>query len=95
MESHDAAFCMENGQVKPGDDKLDTFVKMLQEVNRVTTSMAYGISSQYSCVTDLVRGMQMHGPTMLEDVKVCCKFRQALSLPFSEFFDLLMERQYT
>jgi crossover junction endonuclease EME1 len=74
MEAHDAAFCMENGQVKPGDDKLDTFVKMLQEVNRVTTSMAYGISSQYSCVTDLVRGMQMHGPTMLEDVKVRSNF---------------------
>lgn len=86
MEAHDAAFCMENGQVKTGEDKLDTFVKMLQEVNRVTTSMAYGISSQYSCVTDLVRGMQMHGPTMLEDVKVCCKF---LSNPVIAIFVLL------
>lgn len=73
MNAHDAAFCMESGQVKPGDDKLDTFVKMLQEVTRVTTPMAYGISSQYSCVTDLVRGMEMHGPTMLENVKVCCQ----------------------
>ena len=72
FDAHDAAFCMENGQVKPGDDKHDTFVKMLQEVNRVTASMAYGISSQYSCVTDLYRGMLMHGPLMLEDVKVCC-----------------------
>lgn len=72
FDAHDAAFCMENGQVKPGDDKHDTFVKMLQEVNRVTASMAYGISSQYSCVTDLYRGMLMHGPLMLEDVKVSC-----------------------
>ncbi|KAJ5881100.1 uncharacterized protein N7473_012153 [Penicillium subrubescens] len=79
MEAHDAAFCMESGQVKPGDDKLDTFVKMLQEVNRVTTSMAYGISSQYSCVTDLVRGMQMHGPTMLEDVKKSANRNGALA----------------
>jgi ERCC4 domain. len=53
-----------------GEDKLDTFVKMLQEVNRVTASMAYGITNQYPSVTDLVRGMRMHGPTMLEDVKV-------------------------
>lgn len=72
FDTHDAAFCMENGQVKPGDGKHDTFVKMLQEVNRVTASMAYGISSQYSCVTDLYRGMLMHGPLMLEDVRVCC-----------------------
>lgn len=70
MEGNDAAFCMDVGQVKSGEDKLDTFVKMLQEVNRVTASMAYGIAGQYPCATDLVRGMRMHGPTMLEDVKV-------------------------
>ncbi|KAJ6037085.1 hypothetical protein N7540_001364 [Penicillium herquei] len=69
MEGNDAAFCMDVGQVKSGEDNLDTFVKMLQEVNRVTASMAYGIAGQYSCVTDLVRGMRMHGPTMLEDVR--------------------------
>lgn len=71
MEGNDAAFCMDVGQVKSGEDKLDTFVKMLQEVNRVTASMAYGIAGQYPCVTDLVRGMRIHGPTMLEDVRVC------------------------
>lgn len=94
MEAHDAAFCMESGQVKPGDDKLDTFVKMLQEVNRVTASMAYGISSRYSCVTDLVRGMQMHGPTMLEDVKVCCKILSTPVIPIFGVFGFLTERQY-
>lgn len=72
MEGNDAAFCMDVGQVKSGEDKLDTFVKMLQEVNRVTASMAYGILTQYPSVTDLVRAMRMHGPTLLEDVRVCC-----------------------
>ncbi|KAJ5098633.1 hypothetical protein N7532_005634 [Penicillium argentinense] len=68
-EGNDAAFCMDVGQVKTGDDKQDTFVKMLQEVNRVTASMAYGIATQYPCVTDLVKGMRTHGPTMLQDVR--------------------------
>lgn len=70
MEGNDSAFCMDVGQVKTGEDKLDTFVKMLQEVNRVTASMAYGITCKYPTVTDLTRGMHMHGPTMLEDVRV-------------------------
>ncbi|KAI9371805.1 ERCC4 domain-containing protein, partial [Aspergillus egyptiacus] len=43
MEDNDAAFCMETGQVKPGENAADTYVRMLQEVNRVTGSMAYGI----------------------------------------------------
>lgn len=71
MESNDSAFCMDTGQVKTGDNKADTFVKMLQEVNRVTASMAYGIVARYPSVTDLIRGMRVHGPSMLEDVKVC------------------------
>lgn len=71
MEGNDSAFCMDVGQVKTGEDKLDTYVKMLQEVNRVTASMAYGITSTYPTVTDLTRGMRMHGPTVLEDVRVC------------------------
>lgn len=71
MDGNDSAFCMDTGQVKPGEDKADTFVKMLQEVNRVTASMAYGIAAKYPSVVDLVRGMRRHGPTMLEDVKVC------------------------
>lgn len=71
MDGNDSAFCMDTGQVKPGEDKADTFVKMLQEVNRVTASMAYGIAARYPSVVDLVRGMRRHGPTMLEDVKVC------------------------
>ena len=70
MEGNDSAFCMDIGQVKSGVDKADTFVKMLQEVNRVTASMAYGIVHQYPSASDLVGGMRAHGPSMLEDVRV-------------------------
>ncbi|KAJ5876009.1 uncharacterized protein N7529_001593 [Penicillium soppii] len=71
QEAQTAAFCMDTGQVKTGIDKHDTFIKMLQEVNRVTAPMAYGIAGQYPCVTDLARGMRIHGAMMLEDIKVC------------------------
>lgn len=74
MEGRDAAFCMDTGQVKPGETKSDTFLKMLQEVHRVTAPMAYGIEVQYPSVLDLIQGMRRHGPGLLEDVKVCCLF---------------------
>lgn len=70
QEAHNAAFCMDTGQVKTGVDKQDTFIKMIQEVNRVTAPMAYGIAGQYPCVADLTRGMRMHGAMMLENIKV-------------------------
>ncbi|GIJ86259.1 hypothetical protein Asppvi_005145 [Aspergillus pseudoviridinutans] len=79
MDGNDSAFCMDTGQVKPGEDKADTFVKMLQEVNRVTASMAYGIAARYPTVVDLVRGMRRHGPTMLEDVKKSANKNGALT----------------
>ncbi|GFF45910.1 crossover junction endonuclease eme1 [Aspergillus udagawae] len=79
MDGNDSAFCMDTGQVKPGEDKADTFVKMLQEVNRVTASMAYGIAARYPSVVDLVRGMRRHGPTMLEDVKKSANKNGALT----------------
>jgi crossover junction endonuclease EME1 len=64
-----AAFCMETGQVKTGVDKVDTFVKMLQEINRVTAPMAYGITVQYPSAIDLLHAMKKHGPTLLENVR--------------------------
>ncbi|EAW13173.1 uncharacterized protein ACLA_016190 [Aspergillus clavatus NRRL 1] len=79
MNGNDAAFCMDTGQVKPGEDKPDTFVKMLQEVNRVTASMAYGIAARYPSVLDLVRCMRRHGPGMLEDVKKSANKNGALT----------------
>lgn len=57
---------METGQVKTGDDPTDTFVKMLQEMVRVTQSVAWGIVSEYPTVQQLVRGFEEHGPTALE-----------------------------
>lgn len=71
MQGNDSAFCMDVGQVKTGEDQTDTFVKMLQEVSRVTASMAYGIVARYPTVGDLVEAMKRDGPGLLEDVKVC------------------------
>lgn len=69
------SFCMDVGQVKTGDDKDDTFVKMLQEVVRVTAPIAYGVAAKYPNVVALVQGFRHEGPTALEDLKVsysCC-----------------------
>ncbi|KAE8154936.1 ERCC4 domain-containing protein [Aspergillus avenaceus] len=79
MESNDSAFCMDGGQVKPGENKPDTFIKMLQEVNRITPSMAYGITTRYPSAVDLVRAMRRHGPGLLEDVKKSANRNGALT----------------
>lgn len=50
----DTAFCMESGQVKTGNDAADTFLKMLQEVNRITAPIAYGIAAAYPSASQLV-----------------------------------------
>ena len=64
-----ASFCMDSGQVRTGDDTKDTFVKMLQEVQRVTPSMAQGIVNEYETVRQLVKGFDKHGNLLLEDVR--------------------------
>ncbi|KXG47345.1 uncharacterized protein PGRI_012150 [Penicillium griseofulvum] len=79
QEAHNAAFCMDTGQVKTGIDKQDTFIKMIQEVNRVTAPMAYGIAGQYPCVADLTRAMRMNGAMMLEDIKKCANKNGSLT----------------
>jgi crossover junction endonuclease EME1 len=80
MDNYDgAAFCMETGQVKTGEDKLDTFVKMLQEVNRVTAPMAYGIANRYPSAVDLLDAMKRQGPTMLENVRKSANKNGALT----------------
>ena len=66
----EASFCMETGQVKAGEDKDDTFVKMLQEIVRVTPSIAEGIYSEYPTVISLVSAFRKHGPNVLEDLWV-------------------------
>lgn len=67
----DTTFCMESGQVRTGEDNDDTYVKMLQEVARITLSMAQGIAMQYPNVASLVKGLTKHGPLALEEVRVC------------------------
>jgi crossover junction endonuclease EME1 len=64
-----AAFCMDVGQVKTGDDARDTYVKMLQEVQRVTPAMAYGIANCYPNVRALVKAFRDEGRLVLEDVR--------------------------
>ena len=67
----DTTFCMESGQVKAGEDKDDTYVKMLQEIVRVTPSIAQGIYDEYPTVISLVKAFRNHGPSILEDLEVC------------------------
>ncbi|OJD15227.1 hypothetical protein AJ78_04487 [Emergomyces pasteurianus Ep9510] len=68
---HDASFCMDVGQVKSGEDNADTYVRMLQEIQRVTAPISYGIATQYPTVGELVRQFKEQGPLLLEDVKKC------------------------
>ena len=60
---------MESGQVKAGEDKNDTFFKMLQEVVRVTPPIAQSIASNYPSVIALVKAFRKKGPLMLEDLQ--------------------------
>ncbi|KAL4988707.1 ERCC4 domain-containing protein [Aspergillus falconensis] len=79
MNDNDSAFCMDSGQVKPGENAKDAYVRMLQEISRVTASMAYGVVNQYPSVVDLVKGMRRSGPGMLEDVKKSANKNGALT----------------
>ncbi|KAI8634307.1 hypothetical protein F5Y19DRAFT_207987 [Xylariaceae sp. FL1651] len=65
----DAGFCMEAGQVRTGDGAKDTYIRMLQEIARVTTPVAYGIAAKYESLKDLVRGLEAEGPLALEDCR--------------------------
>jgi crossover junction endonuclease EME1 len=64
-----AGFCMETGQVRTGDGPRDTYVRMLQEIGRVTAPIAYGIAGEFETVTKLVRGLEEGGPLRLEKVR--------------------------
>ncbi|KAJ4248688.1 hypothetical protein NW762_012526 [Fusarium torreyae] len=64
-----AGFCMESGQVKTGEDAKDTYVRMLEEIVRVTAPIAYGVANEFSTVSELVRGFENTGPTRLEGVR--------------------------
>lgn len=66
---HTASFCTATGQVRTGDDAQDTYIKMLQEIQRVTPSIAYGIAGEYRCVRELVGGFRREGNLVLEDIR--------------------------
>lgn len=63
------AFCMDSGQVRTGDGPADTYVRMLQEVVRVTAPIAYGIAGQFPTVGRLVEGLEAGGPLALEAIR--------------------------
>ncbi|KAK0103454.1 hypothetical protein ONS95_005477 [Cadophora gregata] len=67
--SLDTGFCMDTGQVKTGDDAADTYVRMLQEVFRVTPSIAYGIVAEFPTLRELVKTLKAQGPLALEDCR--------------------------
>ncbi|KAH7120277.1 ERCC4 domain-containing protein [Dactylonectria estremocensis] len=64
-----AGFCMESGQVKTGEDARDTYVRMLQEIVRVTAPIAYGIAEEFGSVSELVCKLEAQGPLLLEDIR--------------------------
>ncbi|RCI17168.1 hypothetical protein L249_3111 [Ophiocordyceps polyrhachis-furcata BCC 54312] len=64
-----AGFCMESGQVKTGEGAADTYVRMLQEMVRVTGPIAYGVAAEFGSVSRLVKGLEEGGPERLSGVK--------------------------
>lgn len=67
--SADAAFCMDSGQVRTGDSAKDTYIRMLQEIARVTAPVAYGIVAKYETVTNLIQGLEEEGPLALAECR--------------------------
>ena len=61
---------MDVGQVKSGEDKDDTFVKMLQAKRGLTEPIANGIITEYPSVLRLVQAMRKDGPLLLQDLRV-------------------------
>ena len=66
--ANDAGFCMDSGQVRTGDGPRDTYVRMLQEIGRVTAPIAYGVAAEFATVRQLVEGLEAGGPLRLEKV---------------------------
>lgn len=60
---------MESGQVRAGDGPADTYTRMLQEMIRITSPIAYGIAAEYPTVQKLVKGIEESGQHALEDCR--------------------------
>lgn len=70
----DTAFCTDVGQVKTGIGKADTYSRMLEEIHRVTPSVANGVASEYPDVQALVNGFKLHGENAVENLPVRTPF---------------------
>lgn len=66
----DTAFCTDVGQVKTGLGKADTYSRMLEEIHRVTPSVANGVASEYPDVQALVNAFRLHGESAVENLPV-------------------------
>lgn len=64
-----AGFCMESGQVRTGDGPKDTYVRLLQEIVRITAPIAYGVVNEFDGLSKLVHGLESGGPERLESIK--------------------------
>ncbi|KAK3488236.1 ERCC4 domain-containing protein [Neurospora crassa] len=64
-----AGFCMDSGQVRTAIGTEEAYVRMLQEVARITAPIAMGIANVYPRVGQLVRALEEGGPGTLEDVR--------------------------
>lgn len=76
----DTAFCTDVGQVKTGIGKADTYARMLEEINRVTPSVANGVASKYPDVQALVNGFKKEGELALEHLPVRAHFIPAAAI---------------
>jgi crossover junction endonuclease EME1 len=74
-----AGFCMDSGQVKTGEDAADTYVKMLQEIARITAPIAWGVKAEFGSVSQLVNGLVEGGPDRLANVKKSANKNGAVS----------------
>lgn len=74
-----ARFCMDSGQVKTGEDNRDTYIRMLQEIFRVTAPIAYSVAGEFGSVTKLVNGLSEEGSKRLENVHKSANKDGALS----------------
>ncbi|KAJ1337878.1 crossover junction endonuclease EME1 [Microdochium nivale] len=68
-ESADAGFCMEAGQVRTGGDSKDTYIRMLQEIARITAPIAYGIAAEFPTLAQLITGLETKGPLALAECR--------------------------
>jgi crossover junction endonuclease EME1 len=61
---------MEGGQFKSASTPEEIFLKMLQQVHRVTPQIAEAITGKYKSVDSIVKAFRADGPLILADLVV-------------------------